>query len=141
MGGGIRSDRDDFPLNADVNVTSLVDVMLVLLIIFMLAAPLMQGGVEVQLPRAEARPIAPGEGLTVTVDAGGTVVVDETRVRYEDFRVTFNALVATRHPSAVYLRADARAPYGSVVKVLAAIRASGIRNVGLVAEDEPPIGP
>ncbi|MDX2192373.1 MAG: biopolymer transporter ExbD [Gemmatimonadales bacterium] len=136
MAGSLRPGGDDLPLNADINVTSLIDVILVLLIIFMITAPLMQGGVEVELPRAEARPIAPKEGLVITVDRGGAIFVDETRVSYQDFRVTFAALVATRKPEAVYLRADGAAPYREVVRVLAVVRASGVRNVGLVAEDE-----
>jgi biopolymer transport protein ExbD/biopolymer transport protein TolR len=126
----------DMPLNADVNVTSLVDVMLVLLIIFMITAPIMQGGVEVQLPRAAARPITAQEGMVVSVNRAGQIFVDETRVSYNDFRVTFRSLVATRKPNAVYLRADQGVPYGDVVRVLAIVRAAGVQNVGLVAEEE-----
>ena len=134
--GGVGGGRDDMPLNAEINLTPLVDVFLVLLIIFMVAAPIMQGGVDVDLPRAEARPIAADEGMIVTVDRQGQIFVDRTRVSYNDFRVTFRSLVATRKPDAVYLRADTRVAYGEVVRVLAVIRASGIRNVGLVAEEE-----
>ena len=104
--GGIGGGRGDLPLNAEINVTSLVDVMLVLLIVFMITAPMMQGGVDVQLPRAEARPLEPKEGLVVTVDRAGRVFVDQTAVSYDDFRVTFASLVAARKPSGVYLRAD-----------------------------------
>jgi biopolymer transport protein TolR len=134
--GGVGGGRDDMPLNAEINLTPLVDVFLVLLIIFMVAAPIMQGGVDVDLPRAEARPIQADEGMIVTVDRQGQIFVDRTRVSYNDFRVTFRSLVATRKPDAVYLRADTRVAYGEVVRVLAVIRASGIRNVGLVAEEE-----
>ena len=137
-GLGIGSGRGDLPLNAEINVTSLVDVMLVLLIVFMITAPMMQGGVDVELPRAEARPLEPKEGLVVTVDRAGRVFVDQTAVSYEDFRVTFGSLVAARKPSGVYLRADKGTPYGSVVRVLAVIRAAGVQNVGLVAEEEQP---
>ena len=63
LGGGLGSQRGELPLMADVNVTSLVDVMLVLLIIFMITAPIMQGGVDVEVPRAEARPLSPKEGM------------------------------------------------------------------------------
>ena len=141
MAGGIgssslRGRRGAQPLNADINVTSLVDVAFVLLIIFMIAAPMMQGGVDVQLPRAQAKPLTPKEGLVVTVDREGRIFVDETEVSYSDFKVTFRGLVTTRHPSGVYLRADQRVPYGDVVRVLAVIRGSGISDVGLIAEDE-----
>jgi biopolymer transport protein TolR len=121
---------------ADVNVTALVDVMLVMLITFMITAPMMQGGVDVQLPRAEARPLAPKEGMVVTVDRNGRIFIDQTAVSYGDFRVTFRSLVATRKPGGVYLQADSRVPYGQVVRVLAVIRTAGVQNVGLVAAEE-----
>jgi biopolymer transport protein TolR len=122
--------------NADINVTSLVDVAFVLLIIFMITAPMMQGGVQVRLPRAEARPLEPEKGLVVSVDRGGRIFVDQAAFSYDDFRATFRAMVARRKPSAIYLRADRGVPYGDVVRVLAIIRASGVRDVGLVAESE-----
>ena len=134
-GGGLRG-HGELPLTADINVTSLVDVAFVLLIIFMITAPIMQGGVEVQLPKAEARPITAHEGMVVSMDQQGRIYIDETKVSYNDFRVTFGSLVQTRKPSGVYLRADSRVPYGEVVKVLAVIRTSGVKNVGLVAEEE-----
>jgi len=124
--------------NADINVTSLVDVAFVLLIIFMITAPMMQGGVQVQLPRAEARPLQPEQGVVVSVDRRGRIYVDQSAFSYEDFRATFRALVARRRPSAIYLRADQGVPYGDVVRVLAVIRATGVRDVGLVAEEEAP---
>ncbi len=134
-GGGLRG-HGELPLNADINVTSLVDVAFVLLIIFMIAAPIMQGGVDVQLPRAEARPITSREGMVVSVDRQGRIFIDQTQVSYNDFRITFRSLVAARKPQSVYVRADSRVPYGDVVRVLAVIRTSGVRDVGLVAQDE-----
>jgi biopolymer transport protein TolR len=136
LGGGLGDQRGELPLMADVNVTSLVDVMLVLLIIFMITAPIMQGGVDVELPRAEARPLSPKEGMVVTVNRDGRIYVDQTPVTYRDFRVTFRSLVVTRKPTGVYLQADDRVPYGDVVRVLAVVRGAGVQNVGLVAADE-----
>jgi len=133
LGGG---DNGDLQPSADINVTSLVDVAFVLLIIFMIAAPMMSGGVDVQLPRAEAKPLPSTEAMVVSVDREGRIFIDETRVSYNDFRVTFRALVESRKPEGVYLRADRRVPYGQVVRVLAVIRTSGIKDVGLVAEEE-----
>jgi biopolymer transport protein ExbD/biopolymer transport protein TolR len=124
------------PLNADINVTSLVDVAFVLLIIFMITAPIMQGGVDVRLPRAEARPIEPKSGLVVTVDRSGRIFLDQSPLSYADFRATFPAFVRSRHPTGVYLRADGRVPYATVVQVLAVIRGAGVSDVGLVAEPE-----
>ncbi len=135
QGGGLRG-HGELPLSADINVTSLVDVAFVLLIIFMITAPIMQGGVDVELPRAEARPIPAKEGMVVSLNQNGQIFVDETRVSLGDFRMTFGALVKSRRPKSVYLRADRRVPYGNVVQVLAIIRTSGITNVGLVAEEE-----
>jgi biopolymer transport protein TolR len=109
---------------------------LVLLIIFMITAPIMQGGVDVELPRAEARPLSPKEGMVVTVNRDGRIFIDQTPVSYTDFRVTFRSLVATRKPSGVYLQADSRVAYGDVVRVLAVIRTAGVQNVGLVAAEE-----
>ena len=123
-------------LQSEINVTPMVDIMLVLLIIFMITAPMMQGGVDVELPRAEARPLSPKEGMVVSVNRDGRIYVDQTPVSYSDFRTTFRSLVATRKPSGVYLQADTRVPYGQVVRVLAIIRGAGISNVGLVAAEE-----
>ncbi|MGH7568237.1 MAG: biopolymer transporter ExbD [Gemmatimonadales bacterium] len=134
-GGGLRG-HGELPLSADINVTSLVDVAFVLLIIFMITAPIMQGGVDVRLPRAAARPLDPKTGLIVTVDRDGRIYLDQAALAYEDFRATFPAFVRTKRPSGVYLRADGRVPYASVVQVLAVIRQAGVADVGLVAEPE-----
>jgi biopolymer transport protein ExbD len=102
----------------------------------MITAPIMQGGVDVQLPKAEARPLTAKEGLVVTVDRSGRIFVDETSLSYNDFRATFASIVSTRKPNGIYLRADSRVPYGTVVQVLAVIRTAGVNDVGLVAEEE-----
>lgn len=133
--GGLRG-HGELPLNADINVTSLVDVAFVLLIIFMITAPIMQGGVDVRLPRAQVRAIEPKEGLVVTVDSDGRIYLDQAGLSYEDFRATFPAFVRTKRPTGVYLRADGRVAYARVVQVLAVIRAAGVQDVGLVAEPE-----
>lgn len=121
---------------SEINVTSLVDVTLVLLIIFMITAPIMQGGVEVQLPRAETRPITPRDALIVSIDRTGQIFVDRVAVSYEEFRATFRVLAQEKGGDGVTLRADARVPYGEVARVLAVIREGGVGNVGLVTEQE-----
>jgi len=136
MGGGGLRGHGELPLMADINVTSLVDIAFTLLIIFMITAPIMQGGVDVQLPRAEARPLQPKEGLIVSVDRQGRVFVDNDPLTIDEFRAAFPAIVRRRSPSGVYLRADSRASYGQVVRVLAIMRASGVGDVGLVTESE-----
>jgi biopolymer transport protein ExbD len=139
MAGGIRasgSRHRSLQPTADINVTSLVDVAFVLLIIFMIAAPMMQGGVDVQLPRAAARPLSMKEGLVITVDRSGQVFVDKDRMSFTEFQAGIRSIIARRKPSGVYLRGDRGAAYGDVVRVLAAIREAGVADVGLVAEEE-----
>jgi biopolymer transport protein ExbD/biopolymer transport protein TolR len=131
-----RSRRSRTPVTAEINVIALMDVTLVLLVIFMITAPIMQGGIEVELPRAESRPITQNDGMIVSVDQQGGIFVDRTAVSYEEFRATFRALVQARNAEAVTLRADRRVPYGEVARVLAVIKESGVANVGLVTEQE-----
>src|SRR5665811_587448 len=124
------------PLNADINVVSLIDVMMLLMVIFMITAPIMQGGVDINLPKAEARPLEPKSGLVVTVDKAGMIHVDETALTFSEFRATFRTLASTRGKDGIYLRADQGVPYGTVAKVLAVMRTTGIADVGLVLEPE-----
>jgi biopolymer transport protein TolR len=128
--------RERMQLNAEINVVSLIDVMMLLMVIFMITAPIMQGGVDVTLPKAEARPLEPKSGLVVTVDRAGRIHVEEASLSFDEFRASFKALAAERGKQGIYLRADQGVPYGSVVRVLAVMRASGISDVGLVAEPE-----
>lgn len=121
---------------SDINVTSLVDVAFVLLIIFMITAPIMQGGVDVELPRATTRPISSKDGVVVTVDRQGQIFVDDTRVTYEEFRATIRRLVDQRNTSSVYVRGDRTTQYGNVVRVISALADAGITSAGLVAEEE-----
>ena len=134
MGRRARAGR--LPLNADINVVSLIDVMMLLMVIFMITAPMMQGGVDIQLPQAQARPLESKNGLVVTIDRGGNILVDENKLRYDEFRASFKALATRRGRGGIYLRADKGVPYGTVVQVLAIMRAAGVGDVGLVAEPE-----
>jgi biopolymer transport protein TolR len=131
-----RSRAGQLPLNADINVVSLIDVMMLLMVIFMITAPMMQGGVDIALPQAQARPLEAKNGLVVTIDRAGNILVDENRLRYDEFRASFKALAARRGRGGIYLRADKGVPYGTVVQVLAVMRAAGVGDVGLVAEPE-----
>jgi biopolymer transport protein ExbD/biopolymer transport protein TolR len=124
------------PLNADINVVSLIDVMMLLMVIFIIAAPMMQGGVDIALPRAEARPLEAKSSLVVSVNRAGQIYVDDNRLTYDEFRASFKALASRRGQQGIYLRADQGVPYGTVVRVLAVMRAAGVGDVGLVAEPE-----
>ena len=122
------------PLNAEINVVSLIDVMMLLMVIFMITAPIMQGGVDVKLPTADASPLDPKSGMVVTVDRRGQIFVDESQMTFEMFRASFKALASRRSANGVYLRADENAQYGSVVRVLSVMRQAGVGDIGLVAE-------
>ena len=124
------------PLNAEINVVSLIDVMMLLMIIFMITAPMMQGGVDVSLPKAEARPLNSKSALVVSVTRDGTIFADDVRLSLSEFRGSFRALAAQTGREGVYLRADKDVPYGRVVEVLAIMRAAGVANIGMVAEPE-----
>lgn len=135
LGRGRRGRRH---LNAEVNIINLVDVVLVLLIVFMVTAPMLQGGVEVTLPKAIARPMDSRESLTITVTRDGSIVLDEARVTYDEFRATFGVVMNRTSPKGVFVRGDAGASYGDVIRVLAVVREAGIQNAGLVVEPAPP---
>jgi biopolymer transport protein ExbD/biopolymer transport protein TolR len=124
-------------LNADINVVSLIDVMLLLLVIFMITAPMMQGGVDVSLPQAEARPVTSKSGLTITVARDGRISVDEgSSMTYAEFRAAFETLSRGRAQQGVYVRADKDVPYGAVAQVLAVLQAAGVSTAGLITEQE-----
>ena len=124
------------PLNSEINVVSLIDVMLLLLVIFMITAPMMQGGVDVALPKADAKPLDPKSGMVVTIDRSGAVYVDETKMSLSEFRSAFRSLASKRTSDGVYLRGDANVPYGVVTQVIAIMRAAGVSDVGLMTDPE-----
>ncbi len=125
-------------VNGEINVVSLIDVMMLLMVIFMITAPIMQGGVDIALPTADVRPLEPKNGLVVTVDRRGQIFVDETKLSFDEFAGSIKALSDKKGGGGVYLRADEAVPYGRVVQIVAAMKASGITDVGLVAEPESP---
>jgi len=129
--------RHRYDLNADVNVVSLIDVMLLLLVIFMITAPMMQGGVDITLPKTEAKPIESKEGLTISVNRAGEIYIGDAKYNsLSEFRIVFKTLPKNRTQSGVYLRADKNAGYGLVAQVLAVMYGAGVTNVGLITESE-----
>jgi biopolymer transport protein TolR len=130
--GGQQDDRRPM---ADINVTPLVDVMLVLLVIFMVTAPMMQQGVQVNLPKADTKAMAtPDETVVVTVDKSGKVFINKEEIPAADLRGKLTAMFATREKKEVFLKADAGVPYGEVVKAMADIKGAGIERLGMVTE-------
>ncbi|KAB1443703.1 protein TolR [Pseudodesulfovibrio senegalensis] len=122
---------------AEINVTPFVDVMLVLLIIFMVTAPLMTQGVEVDLPTTRTVKNLPQDKdhLVLTVKKGGEMFLDEYSVKFEDLGDHLKRLVANQKKQ-LFLRADKEVPYGVVVDVMGEIKAAGIDKLGIVAEQK-----
>ena len=120
---------------ADINVTPLVDVMLVLLIIFMVAAPMMTSGVPVDLPRTAANELpSQTRPITVSVSPDGAIFVDEAPVAEADLVTTMGTLATVE--DRIYLRGDTTANYGTVMRVMGLLSAAGYTKIGLVTERE-----
>jgi len=120
---------------AEINVTPLVDVVLVLLIIFMVTAPFLQGGLEIDLPKVATRGLDVREGLIVSVRADRTVAVGNSVVPIARFEEALARAGAARRP--VFLKADQKVPYGVIVDLVARMRRSGVAALGLVTEPPP----
>lgn len=139
-GGSRRRRRSRAVPMAEINVTPFVDVMLVLLIIFMVAAPLMTVGVPVELPRTAARSL-PGEQeepLTVTVTADGAVMIQTNEVSRDELVDRLRAVAAERESRRVFLRADGAVSYSDVMQVMGALNAGGFSDIGLVTDSGGP---
>ncbi len=121
---------------AEINVASLVDVAFTLLVIFIITAPILQGGVEVSVPRAQSEPITSPEGVIVSINREGQIFIGDAQSSWEEFETAFPEIVRREQASNVYLRADEGVPYGRVLQVLGAMKALDVATVGLVAEPE-----
>ena len=131
-GSGRAGDRR---IMSEINVTPLVDVMLVLLIIFMVTAPMLTQGVDVNLPQASAKAMrGDEERLVITVDANSRIFVGKQPVEFNRLGGVLKQVVAQRTDRQVFFRADRTVPYGLVVKVIAEVRNSGIEKLGMVTE-------
>jgi biopolymer transport protein ExbD len=108
--------------------------VLVLLIIFMVTAPFLEGGLEVDLPRVSAQGLDLREGITLTVDASGRLRMDNEDIRLADLGKALESRGAASRP--IFLRADARVPYGTVAQIIGRARQAGVTNLGLVTEPE-----
>ena len=133
-----NGDGDDDPVMADINVTPLVDVMLVLLIIFMIAAPMLHQGIEVALPRAQADPLQMKmeDPLVLSIDRDGKIFLRSTPVEIEDLVEQIKAQTEARGDDSVFLKGDRDVPYGRIVEVLDVLHRGGIVHVGMVT-DQP----
>ena len=135
--GGHRRRGRRQALMSEINVTPFVDVMLVLLIIFMVAAPMLTVGVPIDLPETQARPLeSETQPITVSVNAEGQVFLQETEVTVEEVVPMLQAIAETGYDERIYVRGDRTADYGTVMRVMARISSAGYRNLGLVTLQE-----
>ena len=139
-GPGRRRRHKKLRAMSEINVTPMVDVMLVLLIIFMVAAPLMTVGVPVELPKtaAGALPGEQEEPLAITLTADGRMLLQTTEIAPTDLVAKLRAIAAERSSDKVFLRADGSIPYQNVVQVMGALNAAGFNNIGLVTDNGGP---
>ena len=125
----------DSPFMSEINVTPLVDVMLVLLIIFMVTAPMMMQGVNVALPQTTSKPLtAEKDHLTVTIDRSQQVFINDYKVSLDALQAKMAKILEGRPDQKVYLRADKGVPYGVVVQVISQVKNAGVEKLGMVTE-------
>ena len=134
-----RNQSDDRPM-AEINVTPLVDVMLVLLIIFMVTAPMLQMGIDVNLPRVKAKSVdVAEEKLVLTINGAKEIFLNKLKIPLAELGAKLERIFASRIEREVYLRADRNVPYGFVVEVMAEVRKAGVDKLGMITE--PPEEP
>jgi len=123
---------------SQINVTPFVDVMLVLLVIFMVTAPMMESGIDVNLPKTEAGAVtAPQEPVTITISRLGDIFVSGTLIERDSLGEKLKAVFAKRTEKTVYLKADEKVDYGRVASVMAEIRRAGIDRIAMITETAP----
>ncbi len=139
-GGSGRKRRGQAAAMSEINVTPFVDVMLVLLIIFMVAAPLLTVGVPIELPKtaASALPTEQEEPLTITLTADGRILIQTSDILPAELIPRLTAIAAERTSNKVFLRADGAIPYQRVAEVMGALNAGGFNNIGLVTDTDGP---
>ncbi len=129
--------RQRTTLNAEINVVSLIDVMMLLMIIFMITAPLLTGGVDVKLPKANVRATQVDNPIMISVTQDGVIILENEKVARDELRGALTTLAARASGRTIYLKGDEGAAYGDIVQVLAMLREVGLQNVSLVAEPQP----
>ena len=132
-----RGGRGGKAVMSEINVTPFVDVMLVLLIIFMVAAPMMTVGVPIDLPETQAKALnSETQPITVSVNPTGEIFLQETPIGIDEIVPKLEAIATTGYDERIYVRGDTNADYGTVMKVMARISSAGFKNLGLVTLQE-----
>lgn len=132
---GMSSGRGDNELNSEINVTPMVDVMLVLLIIFMITAPMMNTGVDLDLPQVSAKNIEDPEGkLVLSIDKTNRIFLGGTQVTWQDLSVKLSANERVKKESELYIEADTALPYGVVITAMAVAKNAGVAKVMMLTE-------
>jgi len=123
---------------SEINVTPLVDVFLVLLIIFMITAPMLKSAYEVNLPTSRRAQPSPKEGIEITLGKGGIIFIDASQVAKPDFASAFRQIYSPADPRPVFVRADGELPYQEIIEALDVLRQAGAVDIGLVTEAPRP---
>lgn len=131
----ISNRSNDRPLMAQINVTPFVDVMLVLLVIFMITAPMMQQGMQVNLPKTEAKAMTvKDDPIIVTIDRSGRAFLDKEEIPQGHLKAKLSSLFATKNKKEVFLKADRDVPYGDVIRAMSEIKGAGVERLGMLTE-------
>lgn len=123
-------------VKAEINVTSVVDVAFTLLVVFMITAPILQGGVEVAVPKAPAAPLQTSEGLVISITKEGQLYLDDTPVSMDEFDATVIDVIRQRGSPTVYVKGDTDVSYGVVLRVIGRLKEAEIEAVSLIAQPE-----
>jgi biopolymer transport protein TolR len=132
----VRRFKRDYRPMAEINITNLVDVMLVLLIVFMISAPMMQAGVDIALPKASESPVDVSTGIVISIDKNQKVYIDNYEIPAANFESRLKTIRDQKKFRQIYIRADRVVPYGTVIELMGKIKKLGIENVGLITEPE-----
>lgn len=134
-GRGGRRRRRSTGVMSEINVTPFVDVILVLLIIFMVSAPLLTAGVPLDLPQSQAKALtADKDPISVSIDASGKIFLQETEISLDEIVPKLKAIAAAGYEERIFVRGDKTSNYGAIMRVMGAISSAGYRNIGLVTE-------
>lgn len=130
-----RGSRRKREINCEINVTPFVDVMLVLLVIFMVASPMLVAGVQVDLPKTKAAALSgQDEPVAISINKAGEVFIQETKIKTSELPQKLSAIVKEKKDTRIFVRGDKSVEYGAIMEVFGSIKSAGFKNVALVTE-------